>query len=193
MMHVIRLAFPLGQYDRIVVNALPRYLRQSMADTLEPRSFLADAFGDPPTRLWMWCAPASLPGLRRRAPGEVSYQERAWKMQVRCTALFGPQVEETFLLIQRARRQIEVSAEMLFHDPEPTFKNQDNLETWNRFRADVWPAYGSLAKGGDEVGQKLSEFKTTMENLCRPIIDREYGRVPRKGVVGRVADWLGMS
>ena len=128
-----------------------------------------------------------------RIQANKGFFERAWKMQVRCTALFGPQVEETFLLIQRARRQIEVSAEMLFHDPEPTFKNQDNLETWNRFRADVWPAYGSLAKGGDEVGEKLSEFKTRMENLCRPIIGREYGRVPRKGIVGRVADWLGMS
>jgi hypothetical protein len=44
--------------------------------------------------------------------------ERAWKMQVQCTALFGPQIEETFLLIQRARRKVEVSAQMLLRDPE---------------------------------------------------------------------------
>lgn len=94
--------------------------------------------------------------------------------------------------MQRARREIEVSAEMLLRDPEPTFKSQDNLETWNGFRADVWPAYGKVAKQGDKVGQKLSEFKAKMAGLCRPIIDREYGKVPRRGIVGRIADWLGM-
>jgi hypothetical protein len=59
-------------------------------------------------------------------------------------------------------------------------------------RAAVWPAVG-LAKRGDKVGQKLTEFRTKIENLCRPIIDREYGKVPRKGFVARLADWLGMS
>jgi hypothetical protein len=52
-----------------------------------------------------------------RIQANKGFFERAWKMQVRCTALFGPQVEETFLLIQRARRQMEVSAGMLFHEP----------------------------------------------------------------------------
>jgi len=131
--------------------------------------------------------------ILKRIEANKEFFERAWKMQVRCTALFGPQVEEIFLLMQHARRAIEVSAEMLLRDPEPTSKIQSNLDTWNSFRADVWPAYGKLAKGGDEVGQKLSEFKTKMENLCRPIIDREYKNVPREGVVGRLVDWLGMS
>jgi hypothetical protein len=131
--------------------------------------------------------------ILKRIDANKDFFERAWKMQVRCTALFGPEVEEIFLLMQRARREIEVSAGMLLGDPEPTFKSQDNLETWNRFRADVWPAYGKVAKGGDQVGQKLSEFKTKMENLSRPIIDREYGKMSRKSVVGRVADWLDMS
>ena len=40
-------------------------------------------------------------------------------MQVRCTALFGSKVEEIFLLMQRARRDIEMSAGMLLRDPEP--------------------------------------------------------------------------
>jgi hypothetical protein len=105
--------------------------------------------------------------ILKRIEASKDFFERAWKMQVRCTALFGPKVEEIFLLMQRARREIEVSAGMLLQDPEPTLKSQDNLETWNQFRADVWPAYGKLAKRGDQVGQKLSEFKKEMENLCR--------------------------
>jgi hypothetical protein len=130
--------------------------------------------------------------ILKRIDANRDFFERAWKIQVRYTALFGPKVEEIFLLMQRARREIEVSAGMLLRDPEPTVKSQGNSETWNSFRADVWPAYGKLAKGGDKVGQKLSEFKTKMENLCRPIIDREYGKAPRKAVLGRITDWLGM-
>lgn len=128
--------------------------------------------------------------ILKRIEANKDFFERAWKMEVRCTALFGPKVEEIFLLMQRARREIEVSAGMLLREPEPSVKSRNNLETWDRFRADIWAEYGDRAKGGDKVGQKLSEFKTKMENLCRPIIDREYGKVPRKGVVGRVADWL---
>jgi hypothetical protein len=112
---------------------------------------------------------------------------------VRCTALFGPRVEEVFLLMHRASREIEVSAEMLFHDPRPSVETPDNLETWNRFRADVWPSYESRAKGGDRVGQKLAEFTAKMETLCRPIIDREYRAEPRKSVIRRVAGWFDMS
>ena len=110
----------------------------------------------------------SMPILKRIERNK-DFFERAWKMQVQCTALFGPQVEETFLLIQRARRKVEVSAQMLLRDPEP-----------DAFRADVWPAYGALAKGGDEVGRMLTEFKEKMEALCRPIIDKEYGKKARK-------------
>jgi len=121
--------------------------------------------------------------ILKRIEANKDFFDRAWKMQVRCTALFGPEVEEIFLLMHRARRKIEVSAGMLLHDPEPTLKSQGNLETWDRFRADVWPAYGHVAKGGDEVGQMLSDFKGKMENLCRPIIDREYGRIsPYRGI-----------
>ena len=112
---------------------------------------------------------------------------------MRCTALFGPNVEEVFLLMHRARREIEVSAGMLFHDPRPSVETPDNLETWNRFRADVWPAYGTRAKGGDRVGQKLTEFTAKMENLCRPIIDREYRTGPRRSIIGRVGDWFGQG
>ncbi len=118
--------------------------------------------------------------ILKRIERNKDFFERAWKMQVQCTALFGPQVEETFLLIQRARRKVEVSAQMLLRDPEPQLKTEDLENTWNAFRADVWPAYGALAKGGDEVGRMLTEFKEKMEALCRPIIDKEYGKKVRK-------------
>jgi hypothetical protein len=113
--------------------------------------------------------------MLKRIEMNKEYFDRAWKLQVRCTAIFGPEVEETFLLLQKARREVEVSAGMLYRNPEPDFKSSDNLETWNSFRADVWPAYGKLAKEGDQVGKKLADFKDRLEKLCRPVIDREYG------------------
>lgn len=112
----------------------------------------------------------------KRIEANTDFFERAWKLQVRCTALFGPEVEEIFLLVQRARREVEVSAEMLLQDPQPTHKSPDNIETWKGSRADVWSAYGSLAKQGDKVGNKLADFKAKLEGLCRPVVDRMYGR-----------------
>jgi hypothetical protein len=96
--------------------------------------------------------------MLKRIEMNKEYFDRAWKLQVRCTAIFGPEVEETFLLLQKARREVEVSAGMLYRNPEPDFKSSDNLETWNSFRADVWPAYGKLAKEGDQVGKKTGGF-----------------------------------
>jgi hypothetical protein len=128
----------------------------------------------------------------KRIDTQKEFFERAWKTQVRCTALFGSSVEDIFLLMHRARRQVEVSAEMLLRDPQPSYQTADNLETWNRFRADVWPAYGRV-KGVDEVGDRLSEFRAQMEKLCRPVIDREYRTRSRKNITGRLADWFGMS
>jgi hypothetical protein len=129
----------------------------------------------------------------KRIEANKEFFERAWKMQVRCTALFGLTVEETFLLMHRARREVEVSAGMLLRDPEPTLRSEADNKTWDRCRADVWEAHGELAEGGDRVGQKLATFRTNMETLCRPIIDREYGKVPRKGIVERVGAWIGVS
>jgi len=104
-------------------------------------------------------------------------------------ALFGPGIEETFLLLQTARREIEVSAAMLLQDPEPKSKTEHNLEFWNSMRADVWPAYGKLAKKGDQVGKKLLDFTPRMERLCRPIVDRGYGTT-RSTMSGSLADWF---
>jgi hypothetical protein len=42
--------------------------------------------------------------ILKRIEANKDFFERAWKMQVRCTALFGPEVKESFLLMQRARR-----------------------------------------------------------------------------------------
>jgi hypothetical protein len=95
----------------------------------------------------------------KRIESQKEFFERSWKVQVRCTALFGSKAEETFLLMHTARREIEVSAGMLLRDPHPHVLTDDNKATWNEFRAAVWPAYGTLAKDGDKVGKQLLAFR----------------------------------
>lgn len=114
--------------------------------------------------------------ILKRIEAHKDFFERAWKMQVKCTAIFGLQAEEVFLLMQRARRSIEVSAGMLYRDPE--YKTEGTRKTWEGFRADVWAGYGKALDRGDEVGKKLADFVAGMESLCRPIIDRQLEKGP---------------
>ena len=43
-------------------------------------------------------------------------------------------------------------------------------------RRDIWTSTGATAKEGDRVGEKLEVFRTRIEALCRPIVDRELSR-----------------
>lgn len=112
--------------------------------------------------------------IMKRLEANKDYFQNAWELQAECTALFGPEIEDTFLLFHKARREIEVSAEMLYRDPEPTHRSKENLDFWNQMRADVWKGYGKLAKDGDKVGKKLTDFQTQIESLCRPIVKKGY-------------------
>jgi hypothetical protein len=100
--------------------------------------------------------------------------ERAWKLQPRCAAVFGRDTDEIFLLMHRARREIEASAQMLLWDSEGV--DRDTLEEWRR---DVWDL-GDRQRSNDQVGQKLIEFTQRTETLCRPIVDRGF-REARRG------------
>jgi hypothetical protein len=128
--------------------------------------------------------------ILRRIRAHKEFFDRAWKVQVKCTALFGSSIEDTFSLLHDARAGVQSAAQMLLNSPKPEYESKENLDTWERFRADVWSAQGAFAKGGDQVGQKLTEFRTRMEALCRPIIDRNYGKLPRKRLAERIRDML---
>ena len=106
----------------------------------------------------------------KRIEAHREFFERAWKLQPRCIAVFGPEAEEIFLLMHRSRREIEVSAEML------VFHNLGNdRDTIRQFERDVWDTAGHHIEL-DRVGARLNEFRTRAEALCRPVIHREFGR-----------------
>ena len=49
----------------------------------------------------------------KRINANAKFFERVWAIQPRCMALFGQQVEHTFMKLHQARRHIEVAAQML--------------------------------------------------------------------------------
>jgi hypothetical protein len=114
----------------------------------------------------------------KRIEGQKEFFDRAWKLQVRCAALFGPSLEDTFLLLQKARREVEVSAGMLYRDPYPQHNSPDNLATWAEWRSNVWKA-GSKKAGGDDVTRQHTQFLAEIEAACRPTVDREFKRTSR--------------
>jgi hypothetical protein len=101
--------------------------------------------------------------------------EKAWKLQPRCTAMFGTDAEEIFLLMHKARREIEVSAQMLL------WQEVDD-ETMKEFQRDIWDR-GEFEKEKDRIGKKLAEFRERVETLFRPVIDRQYGKKPPSGML----------
>jgi hypothetical protein len=101
----------------------------------------------------------------------VGYFERVWKLQPRCMAMFGPFVEDIFLLIHQARREVEVAAQMLGSN------RQFDHEMRTRLERDVWDM-GNFEFENDKVGKKLADFRARTEALCKPVIEREFRRLP---------------
>ncbi len=110
----------------------------------------------------------------KRMDRHAEFFDRVWKLQAKCTAIFGADMEETFLLLHKARREVAVSAQMLMDDPTPTTKSPENKDLWDNMRAAVWKSYGRLAKDGDKVGGMLTDFVQRIDLKCRPIVNREY-------------------
>lgn len=105
--------------------------------------------------------------ILKRIDAHKDFFERVWKLHPRCMAAFGQQADEIFLLLHHARREIEVSAQMLMGDREGV--ERELIREWER---DVWEMGNARQLPADRVGEKLTAFKERTEQLCRPIVDR---------------------
>jgi len=100
-----------------------------------------------------------------------------WNIQPRMMALFGPDVEEIFLELHKVRRQIEVSAGLLYQHYISEIGITPTADTKKLRREqleDIDWAEASAAEGGDRVKEKLAVFQAKMERLCRPIVEKGY-------------------
>jgi hypothetical protein len=92
------------------------------------------------------------------------------------------------VILQQARRDVEVAAEMLMKDPKPDVKSPENLRTWEDWKCDVWKGY--RGKDRDAVAKMLEECTAKIESICRPVFERHFGK-EKKTLWRRFLDWMG--
>jgi hypothetical protein len=114
-----------------------------------------------------WDARGPYYATLKRINNNKDFFERIFKAQPKFMAVFGEQAERVFLQLHKARREIEVSAQML------GWREGFNFEQQEKMRRDIWD-HEDLEN--DKVGQKLLQFRRSIEGLCGPVIDREYGK-----------------
>jgi hypothetical protein len=126
--------------------------------------------------------------VRRRVVERREFFERVVKIHPKLMAMFGAKAEQPFMQLHRARRDIEVAAEMLQEGATRSTppRESHNEEFYRQLRGDIWAGAAKVTKEGDRVGKKLQEFQDGIEALCRPVIDRQYSRNQRP----RLLPWL---
>jgi hypothetical protein len=116
--------------------------------------------------------------VMKRIEHNNEFFKAVWNVQPRVMALFGRETEAIFREMHEARRQIEVSAGLLymhFLDEKGADLTADTKKLRKQQLQDIDWAEASGAADGDRIGAKLTKFQTKMEELCRPIVERGYG------------------
>jgi hypothetical protein len=103
--------------------------------------------------------------------------ERVNAIEPRFMAIFGSDTTKIFQCIYRAQIMVGTAAQALYdegridHDPTDT----DSKQRARQWRSDVYASPGKI-EPYDNVGQKVLEFQSGIEKLCRPIVDATFGR-----------------
>jgi hypothetical protein len=113
--------------------------------------------------------------ILKRMEHHRDFFDRAWKLQPKFMAVFGPTSEGIFTLLHKARVAIEGSCETLMWEfkEQPDRRDRDNHDLWVQMRADIWASRGPRAER-DKVGRDLDEFVSKIEARCRPVIEHGY-------------------
>ena len=114
----------------------------------------------------------------KRIEQNKEFFDKAWQLQPKCMAVFGRTIEDTFIKLHKARRSIEVAAQMLAEEIDDPIRNgdDDTRKLYEQLRRDIWD-HGNYQKDKDTVGKLLREFELELEAAARPIIDQEYKAV----------------
>lgn len=111
-------------------------------------------------------------GNRLHRHGE--FFERVFKLQPRFMAIYGRDTEETFMILHKARREVEVAVDMLMQDAirPGDYSSRDTEDLYRKLKGHI--AEGSHSGRGDEILERIQIFQRKIEQTCRPIIDRTY-------------------
>jgi hypothetical protein len=92
-------------------------------------------------------------------------------------AMFGVEIQDTFLELHKARREIEVACQTLHnHVDDLPLVPDPNKTLWQQLRADLCGAEGAFAPEGDRIGKRITEFKEGIERVCRPMVEHRVGK-----------------
>jgi hypothetical protein len=111
----------------------------------------------------------------KRLDANAEFFKRVWTVQPRCMALFGQQVEQTFMKLHQARRYIEVAVQMLADkaNDEHNQHSEDTRQLYKQLRRDV-SDHGTFEPEKDRVGHLLRDFVAEIIALADPVIARQY-------------------
>jgi len=123
-----------------------------------------------------WSDRGSFYAIVKRIERNKDFFERAWRLQPRFMAVFGPDTERVFFKLHQARRFIEVSVVMLsrLRDDRRGQWTEDRQRQRDQWEADIWTGMDAVNPGMDRVGQGVAAFRTEIEKLCCPVTEREY-------------------
>jgi len=107
----------------------------------------------------------------KRIRQNKDFFERVWSIQPRSMAAFGREIESTFLKLHKARRSIEIAAQMLAErvDDRDEPEDQSTKELYRQLRRDRIET--DIEK--DRVGKMLKEFEQEIEAAARPVINQK--------------------
>lgn len=111
----------------------------------------------------------------KRIEKERGFFDRLSALQPRFMAVFGPNSEKIFEMAVDAIIQIQVAAEEMMEKQPVDLSNE--VERKNR-RERATQCFGR-ARGSsqeDSVGRMIDDFRNGFERLCRPVVEREYGK-----------------
>jgi hypothetical protein len=130
--------------------------------------------------------------LKRMQNSHVFFQ-KVFDIEPKFMAIFGAETEEIFAQLYDAKQMVETSAQALYeearieHDPS----DKQARERMVQLRRVIFASKGKI-EAGDKVGQKVLEYKSRIEGLCRPIVDQTFGRKGKqKSLVTRLFGAIG--
>jgi hypothetical protein len=115
--------------------------------------------------------------VSKRIQANKEFFKSVWDVQPACMAIFGAEIQDTFIELHKARRAVEVACQMLYnHVDDVPLVPDPQKSLWQQLRADICGAEGVLTKEGDRVGRRLTAFKDGIERVCQPAVKHRIGK-----------------
>jgi hypothetical protein len=106
-----------------------------------------------------------------RINAHADYFARMSRLQPQAIAVFGDAAEAAFERFNKANDFVRDSATFLAWQPvRPEKPSQEDFDMRMSMRGDLWASFGA----DDRVERELSAFRSEIEKLFRPVIERRF-------------------